>query len=627
MPLPRVSQQTHRVLVTITSLVIVGPLTCGLPAVAQLPQARLSSLSRPGVRSGESAEITLRGTDLEGVTQLWFDHPGLKATHVKDLTFRITSSPDIPLGHHDVRAVGTFGVSNPRTLVVSDRPEMIEVEPNNTPDKATPIVVGTVIFGEISAATEIDCYSFDGKKGQRVFLDLQAERIDSRLDATLRVLNATGTELAESRDVFGADPFLDLTLPADGRYLIKVHDAVYAGSAEHVYRLLVDEGPHPDAILPLAATPGSTGAYTLVGRNLGTGATADAALKVDGRPLEHLTLSISVPATDSFDTNHIRRYVPSAAGVPRPEFDYAFTRLSQRGEAPVTSGPFAIAAVLGTIILEKEPNNEEAQAQTVVPPCDISGTFGVPGDVDLYRFQGRKGEVWKIEAIAERQGSLADPALDPEGRYQGTTSARPGQCRRLARRRRGARFNTQSVDAEVRFQVPDDDLYQVQISDLYASQRGDPRLTYRLVIRPEKPDFQIVLVPNSAAGIDAVTIRAGGRTSAYVAAIRLDGFAGPIRVEATDLPPGVQCDPVVIGQGQVLTPIVFEAAENAKSGLGSVSLVGLARFGDRKAELTYTSGATSLGPELTHQAFAGGMTGPPNASVATMAPCGSSMAS
>ena len=569
MPLPRVSQQTHRVLVTITSLVIVGPLTCGLPAVAQLPQARLSSLSRPGVRSGESAEVTLRGTDLEGVTQLWFDHPGLKATHVKDLTFRITSAPDVPLGHHDVRAVGTFGVSNPRTLVVSDRPEMIEVEPNNTPDKATPIVVGTVIFGEISAATEIDCYSFDGKKGQRVFLDLQAERIDSRLDATLRVLNATGTELAESRDVFGADPFLDVTLPADGRYLIKVHDAVYAGSTDHVYRLLVDEGPHPDAILPLAATPGSTGAFTLLGRNLGTGATADAALKVDGRPLERLTLSIAVPTVEGFDTSQIRRYLPSAVGTPRPEFDYAFTRLGQRGEAPVTSIPFAIAAALGTIILEKEPNNEEAHAQTVVPPCDISGTFGVPGDVDLYRFQGRKGEVWKIEAIAERQGSLADPALliqkvgakgqPPQDLANGDDLPDAGA---------GARFNTQSVDAEVRFQVPDDGLYQVQISDLYASQRGDPRLTYRLVIRPEQPDFRIVLVPNSAAGIDAVTIRAGGRTSAYVAAIRLDGFAGPIRVEATDLPPGVQCAPVVIGQGQVSDADRLRSGRECENGAG-----------------------------------------------------------
>ena len=63
----------------------------------------------------------------------------------------------------------------------------------------------------------------------------------------------SGTELAESRDVFGLDPFLDVTLPADGRYVIKVHDAIYAGSTDHVYRLTVHDGPHLDAILPAAA--------------------------------------------------------------------------------------------------------------------------------------------------------------------------------------------------------------------------------------------------------------------------------------------------------------------------------------------------------------------------------------
>ena len=43
--------------------------------LAQYPQARLTSLSRPGVRAGETVEVSLRGNDLEGVTRLWFDHP------------------------------------------------------------------------------------------------------------------------------------------------------------------------------------------------------------------------------------------------------------------------------------------------------------------------------------------------------------------------------------------------------------------------------------------------------------------------------------------------------------------------------------------------------------------------
>ena len=117
--------------------------------LAQYPQARLSSLSRTGVRAGETAEVTLRGSDLEGATQLWFDHPGLSAVLVKDLTFRVTAGPDVPLGDHDLRAVGTYGVSNPRIFVVGDRPESIETEPNNSPEKAGAIEINTVINGEI----------------------------------------------------------------------------------------------------------------------------------------------------------------------------------------------------------------------------------------------------------------------------------------------------------------------------------------------------------------------------------------------------------------------------------------------------------------------------------------------
>jgi hypothetical protein len=61
-----------------------------LPAAhGQLPQPRLTSLARAGMRAGETVEVTLRGTDLEGVTRLWFDHPGIRAAHFKDLTFRV----------------------------------------------------------------------------------------------------------------------------------------------------------------------------------------------------------------------------------------------------------------------------------------------------------------------------------------------------------------------------------------------------------------------------------------------------------------------------------------------------------------------------------------------------------
>jgi hypothetical protein len=159
--------------------------------------------------------------------------------------------------------------------------------------------------------------------------------------------------------------------------------------------------------------------------------------------------------------------------------------------------------------------------------------------------------------------------------------------------------------------VPEDGIYQVVLNDLYSSQRGDPRLAYRLNIRPERPDFRLFVVPPSASQADAVTLGAGGRASAYVLAWRIDGFTGPIRVEARDLPPGVRAEPVTIASGQVQAPIVFEADADARPGVAPARLVGRGRFGDRKEELRYVSGATRLGPDLEREAVPGGLIRPP----------------
>ena len=300
--------------------------------LAQYPQARLNSLSRPGVRAGETVEVSLRGNDLEGVTRLWFDHPALSAVHVKDLTFRVSAGPDVPLGHFDLRDRNLWGQQSAQ-FIVGGRPESIEAEPNNSPDKAGPIAVNTVMNGEINGGADVDCFALEGKKGQRLFLDLAAERIDSRLDATIRVLTPSGTELAESRDVFGLDPFLDVTLPADGRYVIKVHDAIYAGSTDHVYRLSVHDGPHLDAILPAAADPGSPTTFTIIGRGLGVGASVDSRLKAGGlRPRK----------VEPSDRPSRRRAAGTRSIGAGPQFCYAAggrvarrCRLQPRADRPV----------------------------------------------------------------------------------------------------------------------------------------------------------------------------------------------------------------------------------------------------------------------------------------------------
>lgn len=572
-----------------------------------LPQPHIQSVYPLGLEGGSSVDLTVRGTDLEGATSLWFDHPGLRAFHLKGQTFRVVAAVGTPIGHHDVRVVGTYGVSNPRTIVVGDRPEVKEVEPNDTLDKANPVAVNSVVNGEVAAAPDVDCFAIAAKKGQRILFDLEAERLDSKLDATLRLLGPDGRELAESRDAYGPDPFMDVTIPADGRYVVKVHDVTYRGSTDFPYRLTITDGPHLDAVVPVVARPGEPTTFTLIGRNLGGEIASD--LAIDGRPLERKTVTLTPPASADVDPAYPSRAFVGSSGASRRGFEYALSGPSG------SSNPVFIAEANDPVIVEQEPNDEAGHPQIVSLPCDISGCFGTPGDLDLYRFRVKKGEVFWIEAGAEQIGSQADPVfliqkVNEKGEPQDLTTGDD-----TPDRGEPARFHTATVDASVRWMAPEDGLYQVAISDLYSSQRGDVRLAYRLNIRPERPDFHLFVLPDSLNQPDSMTIYAGGRSLAYVLAVRHDGFSGPIRVEAEDLPPGVRCEPVIIPASQSVAPVVFEADDGAKPFLGTARLIGRARFGDRKDDLRYTAGATPLGPDVSHAAVGGGIVWAPTAPV------------
>ncbi len=569
MPIP------HRAAMAIALATAMGPAT----ARAQLPQPGLRSVYPAGGRAGESVTIQPVGDNLEGAEGLWFDHPGFRAFRLKGGAMVVAVAPGVPVGLHDVRVLGPLGVTNPRAFAVGDRPETAEVEPNDTPATASPLTINSVANGRSQAPADVDFFRFEGKAGGRVVLDLAAERLDSPMDATLRVYGPDGAEIAEAHDVRGSDPVLDLTLPADGAYLAKVHDVTYSGTPDHVYRLTLHDGPWPEAIVPASGVPGTAANFTILGRNMGE---AGAPVPADRRPVAITPTTVLAPGLD---------FVPS----------WAASRLGAEVRLPGPSGlsePVFLAEAADPVTLEREPNDDSAHAQEVALPCDLTGTFGAVGDVDVYRFQAAKGAVWWIEATAQRLGSQADPtfviqdapATGPPNIFAtGDDLADPGF---------GPRFPAATVDAAVRWVVPADGIYFVVINDLYKTSRGDPRLIYRLNIRPERPDFRLFVAPDSAKQPNGLTLRVGGRASASLLAARLDGFAGLIRVEARDLPPGVSCDPVVIGPGQFQAPVVFAAADGARP------IAGIARLFGR---------AEGVGPPpgVEREALAGSMTRPP----------------
>ena len=150
----------------------------------QLPKARLLTRLSLRCRQGTTVEVEVYGDDLQEVTRLYFSHPGITAERLPDasgkpLRFKVNVGADVPLGYYDVRLVTKFGVTNPRTFVVGDLPEVVEQEPNNVQSQAMRIELGTVVNGRSLPSEDVDLFVFSAKAGQRVLIECRGKRIDS----------------------------------------------------------------------------------------------------------------------------------------------------------------------------------------------------------------------------------------------------------------------------------------------------------------------------------------------------------------------------------------------------------------------------------------------------------------
>src|ERR1043166_8215038 len=274
----------------ISSLLIMLILLVCRPLLAELPLARLLTVFPCGGKIGSQVEITLTGADLDEANQLHFSHTGITAKQKMTGTnsapepnkFLVTIATNVPPGVYEARIVGRFGISNPRSFVVSDLPESIAPTTNTSPTSGAAIAINSIINGH-AAANAAAFYKFSAKKGQRILIDCKAKAIDSRMQAALVLYGAAGKELERNRH----GGLLDFIPPADDEYLLKLYDFVFRGGEEYFYRLALSTGPHIDFIFPPSGAPGTKVKYLLYGRNL-PGSTPTKDLVVDGKALEQL---------------------------------------------------------------------------------------------------------------------------------------------------------------------------------------------------------------------------------------------------------------------------------------------------------------------------------------------------
>lgn len=545
------------------------------PGRSALPMARLNSILPSGVQRGASVEVVLDGADLDDVESLYFSRAGVSAERLEGLRFRITAAPDVPLGPIDVRAVGAWGVSNPRTFTVGSLAEAAELEPNNFPEQAQRLPVDSVVNGVVAARADVDYYVVALEQGQTVVVDCEGERIDSLLDAVLTIFAPDGRALDLSDRYAGRDARIDFTAPAAGDYRIRVHDLVYDGGAAYFYRLAVHGRPVVSYLFPPAVNPGATTEVRVVGRNL-PNSQLNESVTVKNRPMEETAATVSPANAAGLEPDVFLH--PRSAGVD----GFAF-----RGDS---SPPIVAGLTELPVVLEQEPNDAEHEAQSVAAPVEIAGRLDRKGDRDCFRFAAKAGQTIEIEGISEQAGFPADLTLFVR-RIRGVDAAAGqlqtedvGEFDDSLESVGGLAYVTSTHDPLARFQAPEDSEYLVEVRDRFSESRGDGRFVYRLKIHSPTPDFRLLAAPADGSNPSSILARRGGATHATVYALRKGGFSGEIRVHVEGLPDGVSAPPVTIGPAVSQAPIVFHAAPDAPDFTGEISVVGTARIGDADVE-------------------------------------------
>ncbi|TWU37325.1 hypothetical protein [Novipirellula artificiosorum] len=434
---------------------------------------------------------------------------------------QVTVAADAEPGPREIRLVGSRGISNPLVFHVGQLPEQTrtpmristlqvlgkeELSLRSRPEQEVEaeIELPCTVNGQI-ASGEVNWYRFQARKGQRLVLSCAgrelipyiADAVPGWFQPVLAVEDANGNQVGYNDDFrFHPDPALLFEVPEDGEYRFCIHDAIYRGREDFVYRVTIGEVPYLTSLFPLGGTANDVSSVEMNGWNLDS-----ASLKIVDRQTGALAA--------------IRGGIVSN----RMPYDLVNRSESQRRERH-----------------EREPNNHQLEAEPLELPVILNGRIDAPNDNDVFSVQAQAGDKLVAEVVARRLGTPLDSVLKVTDE-SGTLLAMNDDHHDV-----GSGRNTHHADAFLVAEIPADGRYFVHLGDTTCS--GGEAYAYRLRLHPQQPDFELRTEPSGAA------FRSKGGFSINVYAIRKEGYDGEIRVRLDDSTKGFMSSTAVLKPGK-----------------------------------------------------------------------------
>ncbi len=522
-----------------------------------------------GVQRGKPVTLNFAGPDLEGTLPVNLTAP--TDPNVKWLTVGAK------------RASGS--ASGFATVSVSDAEEILEAEPNNTPEQSQKVNLAANFNGRLQEPGDMDRFTFPAKKGQKFTFAAVTRSQGSPADLVLRLYDSSGKKLAENDDSGTDDAILNATFPADGDFTLAVEDLLGRGGPQFAYRIAVSESV-PSFTLEAASDTlnvplGGVAMLPLVVRRSGY----NDAIKVHAEGLpEGVTLCPTVVAAGQKGINVCLQSTDAAKpGV--------LNNLKIIGEATIAGKPVREVADI-TVALQAKTN------QMPYPPAGLLNDLALGvSPAAPFSLRTEPAEITfgpdltaKFKVIAKRQKDYTEPiTLAVANINDGGPKPVSGLPPNVSAALKPIPKDQQEIEITLTAngKAPLGEFTVVLDGTLKKGKQTIKQPAASLSVKLAKA-YTLTIEPN------AVTFKPEGKQKIQVKVDRNPAFTGPVEVTFKNLPAGITPAKATIPADQSSVEVELAAAKDA--GPASANNVtaegqaaqGKAKFAASSAPLTVT---------------------------------------
>jgi hypothetical protein len=235
---------------------------CAASSALTAAEPVIRNLDVRGLRVGGTTTLIIDGDDLGAAPRLMLPFSAKQTRKPgstdKKAVFDVTLADDVVPGYQHLRVVTEGGVSLPVVIGVDRLPQL--------PPSGMVTELPTSLHGAVVGGATVET-KFQGKAKQKVLVEVEAQRLGSKLRPVVHLYSPKKLQLAWSwqTPALQGDTRLEAILPQDGEYTVALHDVEYAAVGPGFFRLKIGAWSYVDQVFPPVLGQGQVLSVDLLG--------------------------------------------------------------------------------------------------------------------------------------------------------------------------------------------------------------------------------------------------------------------------------------------------------------------------------------------------------------------------